>query len=407
MAESGGPWLTVVGIGEDGLAGLGSAARRAVEEARVLVGGARHLAMVPPHGEERLAWPSPLAAALPSLLKMRGTAVCVLASGDPMMYGIGATLARLVAAEEMAVHPAPSAFSLAAARLGWPLAETVPLSVHGRALALVQPHIHPGARLLVLGEDGSTPAALANLLVRRGFGASRLHVLEHMGGAAERRLSGIAQSWSHDEAATLNVVAVECVAGSGAERLSTLAGLPDSAYRHDGQLTKRDVRAATLARLAPSAGELLWDVGAGCGSIGIEWMRCHPLCRAIAIESDARRQELIAENKDALGVPGLAIVAGHAPEALAGLEPPAAVFVGGGLGVPGLLEACWQALPPGGRLAANAVTMQSEAVLLEWKGRTGGELARIAVAHAEPLGRFDTWRSMLPVTVLSAVKPLL
>jgi precorrin-6B C5,15-methyltransferase / cobalt-precorrin-6B C5,C15-methyltransferase len=399
------PWLTLIGIGEDGLAGLGEPAREAILQARTLVGGRRHLELVPDRGQERIIWPSPLASAFEMLLARCGTPVCVLASGDPMWFGIGASLCRLVPAEEFRVYPAPSSFTLAAARLGWPLQDAVTLSVHGRPLDALHPHIHPGARLLILSENGRTPAAIARLLRERGFGSSRLCVLEHMGGPRQHRLDGRAVDWPYNQTADLNVVAAHCLADPDAVRWSTLAGLPDAAYLHDGQLTKRDVRAMTLAFLAPSPGELLWDVGAGCGSIGIEWMRCHPSCRAIAIEADAKRCGLIDQNRRRLGVPGLSIAHGRAPEMLEGLETPAAIFIGGGLTDHGVPERCWNALRPGGRLVANAVTLQSEAILTMWRQRTAGELTRISVAHAGPLGRFDGWRTAMPVTLLSATKP--
>ena len=399
------PWLTMVGIGEDGLAGLGEAARTAVAGARTLFGGHRHLDLVPDGGQERIAWPSPFSKACEMVLARRGKPVCVLASGDPMWFGVGATLARMVPADELAIFPAPSSFQLAAARLGWPLQDAVPLTVHGRPLEALHPHIHPGVRLLVLSEDGRTPASVAKLLAGRGFGPSRLSVLEHLGGLKERRVDGTADAWPEAETADLNIVAVDCVAGEGALRFSTLAGLPDTAYLHDGQLTKRDVRAATLARLAPSPGELLWDVGAGCGSIGIEWMRAHPSCRAVAIEADAGRVRLIEENSRRLGVPSLRVVNDRAPGALKGLDAPDAVFVGGGATEDGLMQRCWERLKPGGRLVVNAVTLQSEALLADWRQRTDGELARISVAHAGAIGSFDAMRPALPVTILTAAKP--
>lgn len=398
------PWLTVVGIGEDGLIGLGESARAAVSNARTLFGGRRHLALVPEGDQERIAWPSPFSTACEMVLARRGTPVCILASGDPMWFGVGATLARMIPAGEFRVFPAPSSFQLAAARLGWPLQEVATVTVHGRPLEGLHSYIHPGARLLVLSENGGTPASIAKLLVARGFGPSRLSVLEHLGAVRERCLEGEARSWPHGETADLNVVAIDCIAGDEAVRLSTLAGLPDSAYVHDGQLTKRDVRAATLARLAPSPGELLWDVGAGCGSIGIEWMRAHPSCRAIAIEADAGRAKLIVENRTRLGVPALQVVTGKAPVALDGLAAPDAVFIGGGVTEKGLIQQCWDALKPGGRLVANAVTLQSEALLAEWRQRTDGELVRISVAHAGAIGRFDALRPALPVTILAALK---
>ena len=398
-------WLTIVGIGEDGLDGLGAAARHAISEARVLVGGRRHLAMVPETGQEKIVWPSPFSTAFDMLLARRGTPVCVLASGDPMWFGIGASLSRLVAPDEMRVFSAVSSFALAAARLAWPLQDSITLSVHGRPIEILHPHIHPGARLLILSENGDTPAAIAKLLVERGFGASRITVFEHLDGPEERRLDGIARAWDHPRGSDLNLVAVDCAADGDAKFFSSLAGLPDDAFIHDGQITKRDVRAASLAHLGPMPGELLWDVGAGCGSIGIEWMRAHHSCRAVAIETKEERRSLIDQNRKRLGVPGLVIVAGEAPHALASLDRPNAIFIGGGVSVAGVLEQCWNALPPGGRLVANAVTLQAEAILTAWRQKTNGTLTRISVAHAGPLGRFDGWRSAMPVTLLSAVKP--
>jgi precorrin-6Y C5,15-methyltransferase (decarboxylating) len=397
-------WLSVVGIGEDGYAGLGKAARRALLAAGCIVGAPRQLALLP-HclGAQREVWPSPFS--LEPVLARRGTPVCVLASGDPLFYGVGASLARQVAAEEMQVFSAPSSVSLAAARLGWPLQEVTVLSLVARPLAALQAQLFPGARLLLLSNDGDSPAAVAELLRERGFGPSRLTVLEHLGGAQERRVDGLAADWALPRVADLNLLAIECVAGADARLLPLTPGLRDDLYQHDGQLTKRDVRAITLARLAPQPGELLWDVGAGCGSIGIEWMRAHPGCRTLAIEADAGRQAHIQHNRDALGVPGLQLVAGHAPEALAGLATPDAIFIGGGVTVPGMLEHCWASLKPGGRLVANAVTLQSEAALVAWREQVGGELTRISVAQAQPLGGFDTWRSALPITLLEVRKP--
>lgn len=399
------PWLTVVGIGEDGFKGLGRNARHALLRATRIIGAQRQLDLLPQCiGGERQLWPSPFS--LEPVLSRRGEPVCVLASGDPMFYGVGASLARQVAAEQLSILPAPSSVSLAAARLGWPLQEVVTLSVVARPVVALNAHLASGVRLLVLSNDGSSPALIAALLVERGFGSSRISVFEHLGGPAERRIDGHAHAWEHITAADLNLVAVDCLADANAPRLSRLAGLPDSAFKHDGQLTKRDVRAMTLARLAPMPGELLWDVGAGSGSIGIEWMRTHPSCRAVAIEADAGRQGLIEHNRDALGVPGLQLIRGKAPEALSGLETPDAIFIGGGVTRDGVLDTCWQHLRPGGRLVANAVTLQSEMTLMNWRAEHGGELTRIHVAQAQPLGEFDTWRQALPITLLEVIKPL-
>ena len=399
------PWLTVVGIGEDGFKGLGRNARHALLRATRIIGAQRQLDLLPQCiGGERQLWPSPFS--LEPVLSRRGEPVCVLASGDPMFYGVGASLVRHVAAEELTILPAPSSVSLAAARLGWPLQEVVTLSVVARPLAAINAHLASGVRLLVLSNDGSSPALIAALLTERGFGPSRIRVFEHLGGPAERRIDGHAQAWEHAAVADLNLVAIDCLADANAPRLSRLAGLPDSAFKHDGQLTKRDVRAMTLARLAPMPGELLWDVGAGSGSIGIEWMRTHPSCRALAIEADTGRQGLIEHTRDALGVPGLQLVRGKAPAALLGLEAPHAIFIGGGVTRDGVLDTCWQHLRPGGRLVANAVTLQSEMTLMNWRAQHGGELTRIHVAQAQPLGEFDTWRQALPITLLDVVKPL-
>ena len=396
-------WLSVVGIGEDGWHGLSRRAREALLAADTVFGGNRHLALLPARiGAQRHAWPTPFTIA--PVLERRNERVCVLASGDPMMFGVGATFAQELHADEFCVIPAPSSLSLAAARLHWPLQEVAVVSLVGRPVAALEAQLHPGARVFVLSSDGSSPAKVAALLTRRGFGASRLSVLEHLGGKQERRIDSIASAWKAHDVAALNVVAIECIAENHALRLPLTPGLPDDAYRHDGQLTKRDVRAITLSRLAPEPGELLWDVGAGCGSIGIEWMRSHPSCRAIAIEADGQRQRLIEHNRDALGVPGLQLVEGEAPAALKRLEPPDAIFIGGGVTAPDMLDTCWSRLKKGGRMIVNAVTIQSEATLIAWRALNGGEMTRIGVAHAQPLGAFDTWRHALPITLLHVVK---
>ncbi|EJN28695.1 precorrin-6y C5,15-methyltransferase (decarboxylating), CbiT and CbiE subunits [Pseudomonas sp. GM78] len=399
------PWLTVVGIGEDGFKGLGKNARHALLGASRIIGGQRQLDLLPVCiGGERQLWPSPFSLA--PVLERHGEPVCVLASGDPMFFGVGASLARQLPSDEMLILPAPSSCSLAAARMGWPLQDVVTLSVVARPIAALNAQLSGGVRLLVLSNDGQSPAAIAALLRERGFGPSRLSVLEHLGGETERRIDGTANDWTDPAVADLNLIAIECIAEVNTPRLSRLAGLPDSAFRHDGQLTKRDVRAITLARLAPVPGDLLWDVGAGSGSIGIEWMRAHPGCRALAIEADEGRQLLIKHNRDALGVPGLQLIRGSAPQALAGLERPDAIFIGGGVTREGVLDTCWAALKPGGRLIANAVTLQSEMTLMAWREQHGGELTRIHIAQAQPLGDFDTWRQALPITLLDVVKPL-
>jgi precorrin-6Y C5,15-methyltransferase (decarboxylating) len=399
--------LTVVGIGADGWSGLGGTSTAALAAASVIFGSARQLALLPPSvAAERVPWPTPLRPALPGLLAAHaGRAIGVLASGDPMFHGIGATLVRLVGASGLRVLPHPSSVSLAAARLGWSLADVDVdvLSLVNAPVAELHPLVHPGRRILVLSRDASTPAQVAALLTARGYGDSSVTVLSSLGGPAAAVVEGTASSWSDAAVDPLNVVAVTC-AGAG-RSVSRVPGLPDDRYASDGQLTKREVRAVTLATLAPQPGELLWDVGAGSGSVAIEWMRSHRACRAIAVESSTERAARIAVNAEALGVPKLWIVEGRAPEALIDLPTPAAVFIGGGVTRDGVVEACLSALASGGRLVANAVTVESEAVLASLYAKRGGDLTRLAVNRASPVGGFTGWRAMMPVTIWSVVKP--
>ncbi|MEU8591036.1 precorrin-6y C5,15-methyltransferase (decarboxylating) subunit CbiE [Streptomyces sp. NPDC048664] len=399
--------VSVVGIGADGWDGLPEPSRTALREAEVLLGGARQLDLLPPEcGGERVTWPSPLRPAVPRLLAAHaGRRIAVLASGDPMFYGIGRALAEEAAAPRVLPHP--SSVSYAAARLGWPLEDVEVLTLVGRPAARLARALHDGRRLLVLSADATTPGEVAALLRERGFGPSRMRVLEQLGGDRERTTAeATADDWGREEAPgdPLNIVAVECRRAPDALRLGAVPGLPDQAYEHDGQLTKRHIRAATLGALAPAPGELLWDIGGGSGSIAIEWMRTHPSCRAVTVERDPVRAARITRNAERLGVPGLVVIGKEAPAALAELPVPDAVFVGGGLTAPGLLDACWDALPVGGRLVANTVTLESEALLAEAHRSHGGELVRLAVAHAVPVGGFTGWRQAMPVTQWSAVK---
>ncbi|MGE5505103.1 MAG: precorrin-6y C5,15-methyltransferase (decarboxylating) subunit CbiE [Actinomycetota bacterium] len=387
------PWLSVIGIGEDGEAGLNGAARTLLDAAEVVVGGARHLALVATKAERR-PWPSPFAGAREMLEALRGRPVVVLASGDPMWFGIGATLARWLRPDEYTVLPHPGAFSLAAARLKWPLQDCLCLTAHGRPVETLALHLAPGRRLLVLSEDGRTPERVADLLRECGYGASPMAVCEHLGGPQERIFGALAADWQ-EAAADLNLVAVDCVPAKGTRPLAQLGGLPDDAFLHDGQLTKREVRAVTLSALAPLPGELLWDVGAGCGSVAIEWMRAGG--RAVAIEPRPDRCDRIARNAARLGVPELQVLRTSAPDGLPDGSPDA-VFVGGGISRPGLLDACWAALAPGGRLVANAVTAEGEAELLRLRVRTGGDMTRLAVSRLAPVGGFHTWHPAMPVT---------
>jgi precorrin-6Y C5,15-methyltransferase (decarboxylating) len=398
-------WLAVIGLTERGLDGLTPEARRLIDQAELIIGGERHLALVPTAEAQRQSWASPLRLTIEEILRWRGRPVVVLASGDPMWFGVGVTLARHVAPDEMQVLPQVSAFTLAAARLGWPLADTDCLTLHGRPLDLLNAAVYPGARLLLLTDDGAAPALIARRLTELGYGASRVVALEHMDGPAEAMNESRAAAWGDRRTADLNTVAVECRADSDATVLGRVAGLPDDAFQHDGQLTKREIRASALAKLMPLPGALLWDVGAGCGSVAIEWMRAARGAKAIAIENNPERIALIEANRQRLGMPKLAIVTGKAPAALEGLAQPTAIFLGGGVATAGLIERCWAALPSGGRLVAHAVTVESETRLAGFRAACDGELTRIAIQRAEPIGPHLAWRPLRPVTQLSAVKP--
>ncbi|MGF1988348.1 MAG: precorrin-6y C5,15-methyltransferase (decarboxylating) subunit CbiE [Nostoc sp. ZfuVER08] len=398
-------WLSIIGIGEDGLQGLSAIALSVIAQAKVIVGGDRHLAMLPSDDQrEKIIWASPISTSVEEISKRRGESICVLASGDPMCYGIGVTLTRRIPISEITIIPAPSAFSLACARLGWSLTEVETLSLNGRPSSLLQSYIYPGAKLLILSQGKDTPNIVAEILTNRGYGGSKITVLERMGGVHERIVEGMAAFWNETEIAALNAMAVDCIADAGVIPLPRLPGLPDNAYHHDGQLTKREVRAITLAALAPTPGQLLWDVGAGCGSISIEWMRTHPRCRAVAIEQNSSRLLYIADNAATLGTPNLQIIAGKAPAALKDLPTPDAIFIGGGVTATGLFDVCWEALRPGGRLVVNVVTVEGEQTLFQWHQRVGGDLIRIAIQRAEPIGKFLGWRGMAGVTQWVVIK---
>ncbi|ODT66663.1 MAG: precorrin-6Y methyltransferase [Pelagibacterium sp. SCN 63-23] len=393
------PWLTVVGIGEDGTAGLSPAALTALMDAKLVFGGSRHLALAGSaiHGKTQ-PWLTPFSASIEAVLAAKGQKVCVLASGDPFHFGIGATLSRHVDPTQMRVIPHPSAFSLAAARLGWPLQDIECLSLHGRPIDLIRPHLHPAARILALTSDEHGPAALAALLAETGFGRSIVTVMEALGGQRERVRSQMADSFALEDIDTLNICAVTVVPLPSARILPLAAGRDDALFEHDGQITKHEIRALTLSALAPRRHEVLWDIGAGSGAVGIEWMLADSSLRTIAIEADSERAARIGLNARAFGVPDLQVVEGTAPEALAGLAAPHAIFVGGGGTDQGVIDAAIAALRPDGRLVANAVTLEMEKALLMLHAELGGALTRIAVARAAPLGDMTGWRPAMPIT---------
>lgn len=398
-------WLHVIGLGEDGLAGIAPELRARIEEAELIVGGDRHLAMVEDARPKKITWSTPLSLTVDEILRWRGSKVVVLATGDPMHFGIGVTLAKRVDHGEMGIHSGISAFSLAAARLGWPLAEIECLTLHGRPMEILAGVVSPGRRLLILAHDGSTPAQVARTLTELGFGASPITVLEHMGGEKESRITGIANAWLQARNADLNTIAVECVAGAGERSLPLGFGIEDARFQHDGQITKREIRASTLALLEPRPGQLLWDVGAGAGSIAIEWLHAHRLMNAVAIESDAARAETIRRNAATMGTPHLRIVLGTAPDAFKDLPAPDAIFLGGGLSDPTLIDAAWARLGTGGGIVANAVTAEGEAALLAARARLGGAMTRIAVQRLAEVGRLHGWKPLMPVTQWSQRKP--
>lgn len=399
-------WLTLIGLGEDGPAGLTEQSKQRIASAPIVYGGTRHLELVAPliTGESH-AWLSPLQRSIDHLMKNRGRPAVVLASGDPFWFGIGATLSRFVAAEEMHVVPAPSAFSLAAARLGWPLQDVQTLSLHGRPIDLVRPHLHPGRKIIALTSDAAAPHQIAALLTRHGFGLSQLTLLEAMGGPRERSTSHRAADFSLDTVDALNVLAIDVVAEAGARILPFASGLDDGLFSHDGQITKREVRAITLSALAPRHGDLLWDIGAGSGSVAIEWLLTDPSLSAIAIEAAPQRASRIRQNADDFGVPGLRLVEGTAPQVLVGLPQPDAIFIGGGGSETGVMDAAKAALKPGGRLVANAVTTEMEAILLAEHARHGGALIRIDIARVTTIGTMHGWRPAMPVTQWCWSKP--
>ena len=395
-------WLSIVGIGEDGIAGLSLTARELIQSADVVFGGSRHLKLAAAliRGTPR-AWAAPFEPNVAEVLKLRGRAVCVLASGDPFLHGVGSLLSRHVSAEETLSLPKPSAFSLAASHLLWPLTHTSQLSLCGRPLDAIRPHLHPGTRLLILTSDGHAPANLARLLCDLGFGPSRVTVLECLGGPRERVRSAAANAFDLGSIDALNTVAIEVAAQEGARILPRAAGLADELFEHDGQITKREIRALTLSALAPRRGELLWDVGAGSGSVSIEWLLADASLSAIAVERRADRVARIKRNALAFAVPHLRVIEGSAPACLEGSAVPDAVFLGGGAAVPDLIDTMQRALRPGGRLVVNAVALETEAVILKYQSLVGGTLTRISIARAASIGGEDGkmtgWRSAMPI----------
>lgn len=395
------PWLHIIGIGEDGVDGLAPATRAVLDAAEVIVGGKRHHEMLDTEAE-RLAWPSPFNSLIAELEARRGKRVAVLATGDPLWFSVGAKIGRHFDASQIVFHPQVGAFQLAAARMGWSMADLETLTVHGRPVEQMIAFIQPDARLLILTTGAETPGQIAAFLTERGFGKSRMTVLAHMGGDKEARFDGLAESWDH-EVPEFNTLAVDCVAAPDAALLPRVPGLADELFQSDGTMTKQEVRAITLAKLMPMRGALLWDIGTGCGSVAVEWMRGARYARAIGIEPKPERRAMAAANALALGVPRLELVDGMVPAALDGLDAPDAVFIGGGL-TEETFDAAWAALRPLGRLVANAVTIESEMCLTALHKKHGGQLVKLSVERAEALGALSGWKPLRPVTQWSLIK---
>lgn len=395
-------WLHIVGIGEDGMDGLTPATRAVVEAAEIIIGGERHHALSSGVSATRVAWPSPFDALIDQLKTYENQRVVVLATGDPLWFSVGARIGRAIDPAQITYHPQLSAFQLTAARMGWSLADVETLTVHGRPVEQMIAFIQPDQKLIVLTTGAETPSQIAKFLTDRGFGQSRMSVFAAMGGEKEQRFEGLAEDWNH-EVPAFNTLAVDCVAAPDAALLPRVPGLDDSLFQSDGTMTKQEVRAATLAKLMPMRGALLWDIGSGCGSVAIEWMRAARYARAIGIEPRPDRRAMAAENALALGTPKLELIDGEAPAALAGLDAPDAIFIGGGLSAE-TFEIAWKNLRPLGRLVANAVTLESEANLIALHAKHGGQLAKIHVHRADPVGRLTGWRPFMPVTQWSLIK---
>ncbi len=398
-------WLTIVGMGEDGWEALSNRARLAIKSTEVIVGASRLLALLPKTKAEIHQWPQPFSAIVEQIKPLQGRNTVILATGDPMNFGVVRKLLEFIPLDEMTIIPQVSAFSLAASRMGWSLPDCDCFTIHGRPAANVETFIQPNARLLILTEDGTSVAEVCRRLIARGFGESTVTVLENMGGANERITSFVANANPNLDWSPLNVLSVHCVAGAQAKIFARVAGLPDEAFVHDGQLTKREVRAATLAALAPAPDQLLWDIGAGCGSVSIEWMRLARGCEAIAIEHNEDRLKMIATNADQLGTPRLKVISGKAPEVLIGLPAPDAVFIGGGVGNEGVFDTAWENLKSGGRMVCNVVTIEGEMHLYDLQEKHGGELVRMDVSTLTRVGLYRALKPRMSVVQWRVMKP--
>ncbi|MEN2494865.1 MAG: Precorrin-6Y C(5,15)-methyltransferase [decarboxylating] [Hyphomicrobiaceae bacterium hypho_1] len=399
------PWLTIVGVNPNGASSIGEQANMAIQSAVAVAGSKRLLDILDVDNERRYIWPSPFSKGLAWLKSMSGQPIAVLASGDPMHYGVGSSLASKFSIDEYCVLPAPSSFSLAAARLGWALQDTICLSLHGRPLQNLRTVLAPKTRLLILTRDGSAPAEIMRLLCQAKYSNSLVSVLENLGGNNEAYYEMRAKDGVDHNYSALNIMAVQCLLDKDAFYFSPIPGLPDSAFKHDGQLTKREVRAVTISSLIPRPNELLWDIGAGCGSIAIEWLRCAPHNMAIAFEHNQKRACMIRQNAIQLGVPHLCVVQESAPNCLLGQPQPDAIFLGGACSEKGIFETCWKMLRSGGRFVANAITLEGQAVLSDYHENFGGEIVNITISYVKSVGRFRGLHPGMPVMQWRILKP--
>ena len=399
-------WITVIGIGDDGLDGLPQSHINLINEAEVLVGGKRHHDKVRNTSAEVLDWGQGFDQIFLKLEKRRGKKIVVLASGDPMHFGVGSILVRAFGKEAITIYPALSAFSLAAARMGWSIPEVDCLTIHGRPLENLNKFIIHNARLLILSKNGSSPVEVANLLDKKGFGESKITVLEHLGGINEDKICEKAAQWKKTRCANLNTIAIKCVADGNIPMLSRVPGLPDEVYENDGQLTKREVRAITLAQLQPLSGQVLWDIGSGSGAISIEWLRLGGHRRAIAIEKKPERAEALRRNADNLGAADIKIYEGDFLSIKDEIKcQPDAIFIGGGASNLDLLKVAWSSLNPGGRIVVNVVSIEAVQALVNFRKTNGGELSRITIERSSQIGSFNAFKPLMPVTQFVASKP--
>ena len=399
-------WITVVGIGENGLEGLSPDCVALIQKAEVLVAGERHHCKVDNSKAEILDWGQGFDRALRELEARRGKRIVVLASGDPLHFGVGSLLVREFGEKAVVVHPAPGSFSLAAARMGWPIPEVDCLTIHGRPIENLIKYFSPGSRLLVLSHDGSSPRKVADLLNSKGYGNSKISVLEHLGGDKEKKIDGKAESWSYSIAQDLNTLAIECLAKEGTVPLSRAPGLPDDVFENDGQLTKSEVRAITMSQLRPLTGQVLWDIGAGSGSISIEWLRLGGYRQAIAVEKNCERISAMKLNAKNLGTADLIIIEGDYHSVKDEIPfLPDAIFIGGGTSDMSLLTSAWDLLRPQGRIVINAVSIEAEQTLLAFRQEVGGKLSRISIERSAPVGNFSALKPLFSVVQFVGEKP--